>query len=1200
MEQAIAKRTPDGSSTGNINGDGVYNTRYVFINYGERRYSPYISTEIKAQWHQTANDEKGNEVEKFTANCPVLWVYKIQGSIQTIGDMDPKLTPQRPYGKYFQVNPETDFYDSNQRYYLLKDSITQDPLNNLTPDGIDENCEYSINKEIDKKHYQANYDHTVWQKIWCSVSSNTTITEKYIMVASLDSKAPKFEAIVDAPDDNDEYEKVSFLYEDNSRVQLSPLNSYYQLDGETIIGEGETALTVPKYKELDISYIVDKWNASTPNVKKLEESVKENLEEIIDYEEKINNSEEYKGLFTFDTNHEANADKIGGYSEYRANLVREKALAQYAKDKVSEDYYNTKITNLDDMLSQYASKVQAWKQAIANLKEARKKEYEALPIKDIYRGPLFEYKKITSDIIIYEPLEKNVNGKKLEIITSQEILDMYLETLGDIYYSSDYIVNNPPHYVSLSVGSKYSITDNNGITLKYYHKKLEEPGYISFELFKRLVKIPQQLYYFDNNKLIEATIDEYIITDDVGNISYNEKKYNQQRRQYAQRVRVHHNHGPHIDTFRSTDLDYKLHLPRNWKFNTNTDFHYNIEGFNKRRQHYIPDRVNEIYLKKTSSGELYPVHMDTKGYKLINNKLDEGTLSNIKEPFSLQLSDSGFYVNNELKYAKQIDQRTFDINLPELGNMASLMWDLVYPRGTWVIYNPQNYGETNTYVDYSDKKYLNGELYYPDPNGTYIKIELKDQHAFDEIDEILYIKKDNKYIPNQNNFDSNQTYYIMDPEQYIQVGKGDQLYRQAYCIFIPADKDTIDKKRYLFIGNDRDPNNSALYPKTISELIRYLYKLLGLETDNDYYDMPSQETIWGMYNALLNLLGKYTDSYSINNFIPVKSEYVWADLYDQNGNPIVDSSGNILKDEPTKEVVYYGKRGEVDFGLRNPNNQWDIKTEKTFSTLHTGAFGPLYVIQDNYPIWKKVEDLSVKPSPDTAYYIENDNGDKVYAGDITKFNDKKTYYTAYLLYEKASGLEEGVQYYRDINSLWGLLREFQQCRDKYQANWIQDHPGSPSHIQNRPQIIFSDLNWGDKYSLYNERLNLSYIKIKDIDSQEALNNYISDTGFKKYGSIYEKIISPLDKNQYVYIKIASSEIYSATKEYYRLEEPLDVNLSDYSIGNRWSGIKVNRENSGGTINYDPNSGITDSGQTITLIELTSNILLNLINEVEQE
>ncbi|MDY5928854.1 MAG: hypothetical protein SPJ27_02300 [Candidatus Onthovivens sp.] len=103
---------------------------------------------------------------------------------------------------------------------------------------------------------------------------------------------------------------------------------------------------------------------------------------------------------------------------------------------------------------------------------------------------MFEYKKITSDIIVYEPLEKDVNGKKLEIITSQEILDMYLENLGNIFYSSDYIVNDPPHYVPLSVGSKYSATENNGITLKYYHKKLEEPGYISFELFNRLVKIP--------------------------------------------------------------------------------------------------------------------------------------------------------------------------------------------------------------------------------------------------------------------------------------------------------------------------------------------------------------------------------------------------------------------------------------------------------------------------------------------------------------------------------------------------------------------------------------------------------------------------------------------------------------------------------------------------------------------------------------
>ena len=58
-------------------------------------------------------------------------------------------------------------------------------------------------------------------------------------------------------------------------------------------------------------------------MRELEKLVKENLKIVIDYEEFINNSEEYKGLFTFDINHEATADKIGGYSEYRANLVRE-------------------------------------------------------------------------------------------------------------------------------------------------------------------------------------------------------------------------------------------------------------------------------------------------------------------------------------------------------------------------------------------------------------------------------------------------------------------------------------------------------------------------------------------------------------------------------------------------------------------------------------------------------------------------------------------------------------------------------------------------------------------------------------------------------------------------------------------------------------------------------------------------------------
>ena len=50
MEDAID--TTKNSASGQINGDGIYNTRYVFVDYGERHYSPYISVEIQEKWHK--------------------------------------------------------------------------------------------------------------------------------------------------------------------------------------------------------------------------------------------------------------------------------------------------------------------------------------------------------------------------------------------------------------------------------------------------------------------------------------------------------------------------------------------------------------------------------------------------------------------------------------------------------------------------------------------------------------------------------------------------------------------------------------------------------------------------------------------------------------------------------------------------------------------------------------------------------------------------------------------------------------------------------------------------------------------------------------------------------------------------------------------------------------------------------------------
>ena len=73
MEEAISKIHQDKSNKADTLGDGVYNTRYVLINYGERRYSPYKSIDIQDTWHQ------GNV---FTNECPTLYTYKISQNIQ--------------------------------------------------------------------------------------------------------------------------------------------------------------------------------------------------------------------------------------------------------------------------------------------------------------------------------------------------------------------------------------------------------------------------------------------------------------------------------------------------------------------------------------------------------------------------------------------------------------------------------------------------------------------------------------------------------------------------------------------------------------------------------------------------------------------------------------------------------------------------------------------------------------------------------------------------------------------------------------------------------------------------------------------------------------------------------------------------------------------------------------------------------------
>ena len=43
---------------------------------------------------------------------------------------------------------------------------------------------------------------------------------------------------------------------------------------------------------------------------------------------------------------------------------------------------------------------------------------------------------------------------------------------------------------------------------------------------------------------------------------------------------------PHFDPIMSTDLEYRFHMPRNWKWDNELDFDYNLAGFNPAKANY--------------------------------------------------------------------------------------------------------------------------------------------------------------------------------------------------------------------------------------------------------------------------------------------------------------------------------------------------------------------------------------------------------------------------------------------------------------------------------------------------------------------------------------------------------------------------------------------------------------------------------------
>ena len=113
---------------------------------------------------------------------------------------------------------------------------------------------------------------------------------------------------------------------------------------------------------------------------------------------------------------------------------------------------------------------------------------------------------------------------------------------------------------------------------------------------------------------------------------------------------------PHFDPIMSTDLDYRFHMPRNWKWDKNLDFDYNKAGFNPAQANDTNTQNNEIYLTEKSSGDEYPEH-----------RFDEPSSARYDKDLNIIKS-------------VQPDMKHFNFNMRMLGDAVSKMWDKVYPR----------------------------------------------------------------------------------------------------------------------------------------------------------------------------------------------------------------------------------------------------------------------------------------------------------------------------------------------------------------------------------------------------------------------------------------------------------------------------------------------------------------------------------------
>ena len=855
----------------------------------------------------------------------------------------------------FKPYTRDEAYDlSKNRYFIARESLLDSKTLNVEP-NVDTKrrpvlCPFVTNKEMDLVNYGDEYQHTVWQKIWTQTGTANTVVEKYICVAKLDAEAPILNLIVDAPSD---YDAEGFDYVKTDK----------NIDGY---------LTEARYGELQTN--ADSWVyvSAIENGKKVYKPAQTYDIGIKYYTFKqvpFKTSGVYEKVYD-----ESNINLLYIQDYEIPKLYR---MIEILKDSATE--YLNKGYSIYTLLNIKGEDQYIVQQSLDGLSDQLK--YYVREETMYENGGRWQISSTNSDAIVrfYEPLVYNIELA----VTGNDFKDGYItQQKYEDYTKELFYFNETEDSIStlIPISRPADGSDYQGI---YYRNALGEI------IKKTNSAFPADYEYFKKQPYDKNT--RYWEVISIGK-------------------------GPHFDPLKSTDLEYMFHVQRPWKFARDVDFDYNAKGFIPYKKSFDATGINNIKLEtETREDKLttkYPVHMP---------ELPEA--AEYQEADINYGLETGKTIRSSLKMDYQPDTKYFDISLPEIGNAMSDMWDLIYPRG---IMTQVEDIPTSEY-DEEFNNLLLGEdgqakYYYLTP----YKAGYLSQEKYDELKGKLAIKIDGQYIESAS-YDHNQVYYLINTAEegisYDIVESDILIYKPIYdpaeiiekkdqgIDFYSFTKDENGEIRVLFIGNDREPNNSADYPETIGEVIRHAYYLLGLKEDNDTIDNPPRGTIYGLLNGAKTLYGdpndKITGTYKPIDILTQEEFDELKDLlwrYDVENNSwypaesYEEGAEYFIVEAPGYQLVPTDIPGKVDGYI----------SENLFNYLKENGKWPLFIADG------------------TTGFIELPD-DAVY--------------------------DPTTQYYSNLTTLWAYLNDIASKYPLYQADWTNNNSNSIGYIEKRPAMV---------------------------------------------------------------------------------------------------------------------------------------------------